>query len=203
MRTSLYFALSFPQNPQNFTKQWVNLQEPPTSKRCTHASKQQYLKQSKSKQTNCASGISPSSEMATPLTTALSSPSLHLVDCILVTFERQKNDNAAAGNLLVLHSPYGDVLADAHDVTSIILWQKNNRKANTVTQWQTTDKLLCPVKIWASIIWRVLSCTGANKNSPVSLVKHKNKIINVMVEMIANLCRNRVVTIDMTKLFIR
>jgi hypothetical protein len=40
------------------------------------------------------------------------SPSLHLADCVLVTFKRQKND----------------------------------RKADTVTQWRTSDELLCPVK---------------------------------------------------------
>jgi hypothetical protein len=44
------------------------------------------------------------------------SPSLHLADCVSVTFEGQKN----------------------------------NRKANTVIQWRTSDELLCPVKIWAS-----------------------------------------------------
>jgi hypothetical protein len=41
---------------------------------------------------------------------------------------------------------------------------------------------------------------GANKNSPVSLVKHKSQIINVTGEMIANLCRDGVVTIRETKL---
>ena len=94
------------------------------------------------------------------------SPSLHLGDCVLITFERQKND----------------------------------RKASTVTQWQTADKLLCPLKIWASLIRRILSYKGTNKNSPVSLAKHNNKIINVTGEMIADLCRNGVVTIGETKL---
>ena len=41
---------------------------------------------------------------------------------------------------------------------------------------------------------------GANKNSPVSLVKHRNKIINVTAEMIADLCRDGVFTIGKTKL---
>jgi hypothetical protein len=44
---------------------------------------------------------------------AKKSLSLHLVDCVSVTFERQKN----------------------------------NRKADTVTQWRTSDELLCQVKI--------------------------------------------------------
>jgi hypothetical protein len=94
------------------------------------------------------------------------SPSLHLVDCVLIMFERQKND----------------------------------RKADTVTQWRTADELLCPVKIWASLVRRILSYKGTNKNSPVSLTKHKNKIINVTWEMIADLCRDGVATIGETKL---
>ncbi len=57
------------------------------------------------------------------------SPSLHLADCVLITFERQKND----------------------------------RKANTLTQWRTADELLCPVKIWASLVRRMLSYKGTNK----------------------------------------
>ena len=94
------------------------------------------------------------------------SPSLHLGDCVSITFERQKND----------------------------------RKADAVTQWRTADKLLSPIKIWASLIRRILSYKGTNKNSPVSLAKHNNKIINVTREMIADLCCDGVVTIGETKL---
>ena len=69
------------------------------------------------------------------------SPSLHLADCVLITFKRQKND----------------------------------RKANTVTQWQTADKLLCPVKIWASLVRRILSYKGTNKKFLVSLANTTTK----------------------------
>ena len=62
------------------------------------------------------------------------SPSLHLADCVSITFKRQKND----------------------------------RKTDTVTQWRTADKLLCPVKIWASLVTRIPSYKGTNENSPVS-----------------------------------
>jgi hypothetical protein len=99
-------------------------------------------------------------------TLAQNSPSLHLADCVSVTFERQKID----------------------------------RKADTVTQWRTSDELLCPVKIWASLTRRILSYKGANKNSPISLVKHKSQIINITGEMIADLCRDGVVVIGETKL---
>jgi hypothetical protein len=44
-----FSASFFPQNPQNFTKQWANSQELPTSGRCARASTQKYLKQSKGK----------------------------------------------------------------------------------------------------------------------------------------------------------
>ncbi len=98
-----------------------------------------------------------------------SSASLCLADCVLIMFERQKND----------------------------------RKEIPVTQWWTRDELLWPVKIWASITRRILLYKGMNKNSPVSLVKHKNLIINVTAHMIANLCRDGVVTIGETKLGIR
>ncbi len=57
--------------------------------------------------------------------------SLHLADCVSVTFERQKN----------------------------------NRKADTVTQWRTSDELLCPVKIWASLIRRINSYKGVGGNA--------------------------------------
>jgi hypothetical protein len=102
-------------------------------------------------------------------TLAHNSPSLHLADCVSVTFERQKND----------------------------------RKADTVTQWRTSDELLCSVKIWASLTRRILSYKGANKNSPISLVKHKSQIINITGETIADLCRDGVVAISKTKLGIR
>jgi hypothetical protein len=73
-------------------------------------------------------------------------------------------------------------------------------KVSRAEQRQTKQLCLCPVKIWTLIIRRILSYKGANKNSPVSLVKHKSKIINVTGEMIADLCRDGVVTIGETKL---
>jgi hypothetical protein len=50
------------------------------------------------------------------------------------------------------------------------------------------------------LVRRILSYKGTNENSPVSLAKHKNKIINVTGEMIADLCRDGVATIGETKL---
>ena len=102
-----------------------------------------------------------------------------------------------------------DGITLTHDSSSLHLadcvWsrsndRKNDRKADTITQWKTSNELPCPVKIWASIIVRIMSYKGANNKSPVSLVKHKSKIINVTGEMIADLCRDGIVTIGETKL---
>ncbi len=53
--------------------------------------------------------------------------------------------------------------------------QKNDRKSDTVTQWRTSDPIMCPVKLWASIITRILSYKGTNQESHVSLSQHRNK----------------------------
>jgi hypothetical protein len=92
-------------------------------------------------------------------------------------------------------------LADCVSVT--FKQQKNDRKADTVTQWRTSDELLCPVKIWASLIRRINSYKGASKNSPVLLVQYNDKIINITGEMIADVCRDGVVSIGETKQGIR
>jgi hypothetical protein len=89
-------------------------------------------------------------------------------------------------------------LADCVSVT--FERQKNDRKSDTVTQWRTKDPILCPVKIWASIVMQILSYEGTNKNSPVSLVLYRKKLISVTSEMITNLIRDGVVAIGETKL---
>jgi hypothetical protein len=78
--------------------------------------------------------------------------------------------------------------------------QKNERKYETVMQWRTSDPIMCPVKLWASIISRILSFKGANQNSPVSLAQHNNKTISITSEMVANLLKDGVVAIGETKL---
>jgi hypothetical protein len=89
-------------------------------------------------------------------------------------------------------------LADCISVT--FERQKNNRKSDTLTQWRTKDPILCPVKIWASIVTRILLYEGTNKNSPIYLVLHRKKLISVTSEMITNLIRDGVVAIGETKL---
>ena len=78
--------------------------------------------------------------------------------------------------------------------------QKNERKYETVTQWRTSDPIMCPVKLWASIITWIISYKGTNQNSPVSLAQHNNKTISITSEMVANLLKDGVVAIGETKL---
>ncbi len=70
------------------------------------------------------------------------------------------------GNILDHLSPE---LSSADCVSITFERQKNDRKSDTVTQWRTTDPVMCPVKLWASIITWILTYQGTNKDSPVSL----------------------------------
>ncbi len=59
---------------------------------------------------------------------------------------------------------------------------------------------MCPVKLWASIVTRILSFKGSNKDSPVSLAQHRNSTISITSEMVANLLKDGVIAIGETKL---
>jgi hypothetical protein len=62
---------------------------------------------------------------------------------------------------------------------------------------------MCPIKLWASIVTRILTYEGSNTNSPVSLARHSNKTISITSEMVANLLKDGVVAIGETKLGIQ
>ncbi len=104
------------------------------------------------------------------------------------------------GNILDHSSPE---LSSADCVSITFERQKNDRKSDIVTQWRTTDPVMCPVKLWASIITRILTYKGTNKDSPVSLARHRNKIISITSEMISNLLKDGVVANGETKLGIQ
>ena len=80
------------------------------------------------------------------------------------------------GNILSHTSPRLN-LADCVSIT--FERQKNDRKEDTVTQWRTSDTILCPVKLWASIVTRILSYKGTNNDSPVSLAMHNHSMISI------------------------
>ncbi len=92
-------------------------------------------------------------------------------------------------------------LADCVSVT--FERQKNDRKSDAVTQWRAKDPILCPMKIWALIVTRILLYKGMHKNSPVSLVLHRKKLISVTSEMITNIIQDGVVAIGETELGIK
>jgi hypothetical protein len=50
------------------------------------------------------------------------------------------------------------------------------------------------------IITQILAYKGTNKDSPVSLAQHRNKIISITSEMISNLIKDDIVAIGETKL---
>jgi len=78
--------------------------------------------------------------------------------------------------------------------------QKSDKKFETVTQWRTSDPIMCPVKLWASIFTRILLFKGTNQNSPVSLAQHRDNTISITLEMVANLLKDGIVAIGETKL---
>jgi hypothetical protein len=55
---------------------------------------------------------------------------------------------------------------------------------------------MCPVKLWASIISRILSFKGTTQNSPVSLAQHNNKTISITSEMVTNLLKDESLKLD-------
>jgi hypothetical protein len=54
------------------------------------------------------------------------------------------------GGNITKHTSPKSHLADCVSIT--FEQQKNDRKSNTVTQWRTTDPIMCPIKLWALII---------------------------------------------------
>ncbi len=101
------------------------------------------------------------------------------------------------GNILN-HTSAEINLADCVSIT--FERQKNDRKSDTVTQWRTDDPIMCPVKLWASIVKRILTFKGTNRDSPVFLAPHRNSTISITLEMVANLLKDGIVAIGETKL---
>jgi hypothetical protein len=54
------------------------------------------------------------------------------------------------GGIILDHSSFELNLADCVSIT--FEQQKIDRKSDTVTQWRTADPIMCPIKLWASII---------------------------------------------------
>jgi len=77
-----------------------------------------------------------------------------------------------AGNERLEHCD--DNLANADSISISFALQKNKVKYEKITMWKSDDKVLCPVKRWASIVQRIRSYPGSNSSTPVNrLWDHK------------------------------
>jgi len=59
-------------------------------------------------------------------------------------------------------------LSSADCVSITFEFQKRDTKNDTITQHQSGDKLLCPVKVWASIVGRIRSYKFSTSSSTVN-----------------------------------
>jgi hypothetical protein len=71
------------------------------------------------------------------------------------------------GNRQIKHSDPHLSLADC--VSIMFEYQKRDVKNDVITQHRSGDKVLCPVKMWAAIVWRITSYPGASASDSVNL----------------------------------
>lgn len=57
--------------------------------------------------------------------------------------------------------------------------QKKDERDDVVTQWSTGHPILCPVRLWATVVKRIRSYPGADDNTPVSAVWRNNRIEHI------------------------
>ena len=70
--------------------------------------------------------------------------------------------------------------------------QKNGRKFNTITQWKTSDPILCPVLQWAAIVTRITTYPGSLDATPVSAVWNRGRIEHINSKTVENALRDGV-----------
>ena len=95
------------------------------------------------------------------------------------------------------------LLHTADRVSITFISQKNGRKNDTITQWKTHDKALCPVLQWAAIVHRISNYRGAGPDTPVSAVWHNGKIEHVTGKIVETALGDGVVALGEVKLRIR
>jgi hypothetical protein len=79
-------------------------------------------------------------------------------------------------------------------------WQKKDERMDSVTQLTTGDILLCPVRLWAAIVKRILRYPGANEDTPVSAVWRNDRIDHITSKELVSAMRDAVVAIGEDKL---
>ena len=77
---------------------------------------------------------------------------------------------------LISHrNPY---LHQAECVSITFKMQKKDSKNDTITQYCSSDKLLCPVKIWSNIIWRIINYDNATPDTTVNYYMHPDSTVH-------------------------
>ena len=67
----------------------------------------------------------------------------------------------------------------ADNVTIIFEMQKKDERDDSVTHWCTNHPILCPVRLWATVVKRIKSYPGTDDNTPVSAVWRNNRIEHI------------------------
>ena len=62
-------------------------------------------------------------------------------------------------------------LQDAHTVTLEFVDQKNGHRYDKVTQWRTTDRILCPVRTWCWTVRRLRSYPDTTDSTTVDTIR--------------------------------
>jgi hypothetical protein len=91
------------------------------------------------------------------------------------------------------------MLAMADRVSITFVSQKNGRKNNTITQWKTYDKVLCPILQWAAILHCNSKYTGATWDTPVLALWARGRIKHVTGKIVENALGDSVVALGKAK----
>jgi hypothetical protein len=92
------------------------------------------------------------------------------------------------------------MLVTVDRVSITFISQKNGRKNDTLTQWKTYDKVLCPVLQWAAIIHRISKYTSATSDTPVLAFWARGLIKHVTGKIVENALGDSVVALGEAKL---
>ena len=101
------------------------------------------------------------------------------------------------GNV-ILHSNPNLHLADSVSLT--FESQKNDKKSETITQWNTDHTFLCPVKQWAAIVKRIGSYPGSSMTTKVSAVLVHGRISHITQKQVNDALRDGVKAYGESKL---
>jgi hypothetical protein len=89
---------------------------------------------------------------------------------------------------------------DSDTVTITFKDQKNGELMQSRTAWRTNDPLLCPVNAWASIVARIVSYPGCNKQTSVNTVLVNGRLIQITAAMMVTSIRSAASTLGRDRL---